>query len=842
LNTPILYRASFAFLWRHPWQLVLALLGICIGVAVVVAVDLANDSSRRAFLLSMRSVNGAATHQIVGGPTGLDERLYTTLRVQLGLRNIAPVIDGYIEYDGTVLRLLGVDLFAEQDFRGYTLTTNQRDDVASVTEVFRRVLTEPGALLLPRQTASALGLKVGDAFQIAAAGVAHDAKLVGLLDDATEAQNDFAIADIAVAQHWLALGHAVSRIDVMLPEDDAGRLEQAIRAALPPDAQLLDAGGRTRSVSEISNAFMTNLTAMSLLALLVGIFLIYNSISFAVLQRRGLFAVLRALGLTRGQTVRLIMVEAATLGIAGAILGVALGIWLGDGLLALVSRSINDLYFRVSVTEFHVSAWSLAKGSLAGFGATILAAAVPALEAASYRPQLAISRSVLEHRARRLLPLLAGSGIVAVTLSIVLLKVSGSSLVAGLAALFLLILGVAVGIPGCVRFLTRRLAPIGGRVGGAAARLAISGISASLSRTGVAIAALAVAVSATVGVTVMIDSFRGAVGAWIGKSLLSDIYVSAPYGSLEPDLVRELAGAPGVADISTRRWAWLETPQGRTRIIADDAAAGRPVGAVLLDADAEIAWAQFYSGEGVLVSEPFAYRNHVGSGDSLQLLTRSGPRSFPVAATYRSYDAMSGSIMMTGDVYRKYWNDDRIDALAIYLAPGADINKVMTELERRSRGKQAIIVRSNRALVDLSLQIFDRTFVITSVLRWLAVGVAVIGILGAMLAMQLERSRELAILRALGMTPLQLGGMVTLQTAVIGLLSGVAAIPLGLVMAWVLIDVINRRSFGWSMEMHVSPGVLLAALAMSVGTASIAGLYPAYRAARAQPALAMREE
>jgi len=242
------------------------------------------------------------------------------------------------------------------------------------------------------------------------------------------------------------------------------------------------------------------------------------------------------------------------------------------------------------------------------------------------------------------------------------------------------------------------------------------------------------------------------------------------------------------------------------------------------------------------VSEPFAYRHRLGSGDTLLLVTRSGSKPFQIAATYQSYDAGSGSVFMSRTTYLKHWNDKAIDALGIYLERGADIDTVMLDLQRASKGKQAILVRSNRDLRDLSLQIFDRTFVITNVLYWLAVGVAVIGILGAMLALQLERARELAVLRALGMTPGQLGGMVTLQTGLIGLLSGIAAIPLGLLMAWTLIDVINRRSFGWSMDMRISPDVLLAALALSVGAALVAGIYPAYRAARAQPALAMREE
>ena len=197
---------------------------------------------------------------------------------------------------------------------------------------------------------------------------------------------------------------------------------------------------------------------------------------------------------------------------------------------------------------------------------------------------------------------------------------------------------------------------------------------------------------------------------------------------------------------------------------------------------------------------------------------------------------------MSRSTYVAHWHDTQISSLGLYLTPGAQPEDVLEQLRQISAGRQALLIRSNREIRDISLDIFDRTFVITDVLYWLAVGVAFIGILGAMLAVQLESARELAILRAVGMTPGQLGGLVTMQTGFMGLLSGLAAIPLGLVMAWVLIDVINRRAFGWQMDVAVSPKILLSALALSIGTALLAGLYPAWRAASARPALAMREE
>jgi len=841
---PVLYRASLGYLLRHPWQLALALLGICIGVAGIVAVDLANESSRKAFTLSMDTVTGEATHQIIGGPNGVEENLYARLRLDAGIRSIAPVVEGYVEVNDTTIRVLGVDLFAERQMRSFTFDVESAPAGTdlSAEALFSRILADPGAVLMSQQTADALGLQAGDTFTVSDGGKIFQASLPGLLGSGnSSALNQLMVVDIAVAQTWLSHFGWLSRIDVRIPAGDSA-LQAKLKNLLPPGTQLLNAAGRTRSLTEMSAAFMTNLTAMSLLALLVGIFLIYNSVSFAVLQRRGLIGVLRALGVTRRQVFSLILTEGAALGLVGAAMGVMLGIWLGEHLLVLVSRSINDLYFRVNVTEVTVNSYSISKGLIAGLGATLVAAAVPATEAASYQPRLALTRSVLEHRTGKLLPVIAIAGSGIGMLAILLLYVSGSNLVAGLTAVFMLILGFALCVPLAVRTTTSILEPLAAKLGGTPARLAVSGIGANLSRTGVAIVALAVAVSATIGVSVMVNSFRGSVSAWLDRTLLSDIYLSAPHGGLDHDLIEDLVRAPGVEAYRSIRRVWLENQAGRTRIFAVQMAPGSNAGMEILDADPELVWRAFEEEGAVLVSEPYAYRNAVAAGDTIKLMTRFGEQDFPVAATWQSYDVNAGAVLMSRRTYDRFWNDPKIDSIGLYTSPGTNINDLMQQLTSISAGRQQIFMRSNREIRDLSLQIFDRTFIITDVLYWLATGVALIGILGAMLALQMERGRELAILRALGMTPVQLGGMVTMQSAAIGLLSGLAAVPLGLVMAWVLIEVINRRAFGWQMDILVSPQVLLAAVSFSVGAALLAGLYPAYRAAISQPALAMREE
>jgi len=844
---PVLCRASAGYLIRHPWQLGLAVVGICIGVAVMIAVDLATTSARKAFLLSMATLNGHATHQVIGGPGGLDERLYTELRMERGFRNIAPIVTGYVQVDGHSLQVLGIDIFAEREFRDFAAPADDAGKARSAggtdpTAVIRHFLAGDGGVWLSAPAAAELGLRNGSRFTVIGAGRAFTAAVIGIADAGGQgALPNLVIADISVAQQWLGMSGRLSRIDVRL-DDDSEQTVDTFRAALPAGNELLSAAGRTRTTLEMSDAFMTNLKAMSLLALLVGIFLIYNSVAFAVLQRRDLIGTLRALGVTRRQTFGLILGEAAVIGAGGAALGLIAGTWLAQQLLALVTRTLSDHYFVVDVTHVTFDSVSVTRGLLAGFGATLVAAFVPALEASGYRPRLALTRSALEQKARGAIPGLAVGGIALMLLGTLILYLSTTNLGAGLGALFMLILGFALCIPTGVRALSAILEPVARRLAGTAGRLAVGDVGRTLSRTGVAVVALAIAVSATIGVSIMVQSFRTSVGSWLRNTLQADIYVGVEAGALDPVLLRELVAIPGIDYHSTTRRAWAETTSGRIRLIALDMPAGRHTGTVIRGTDPATAWRLFDAGPAVLVSDSYAYRHGVQAGDTVSITARTGPAELPVAGVYQSYDANEGAILMSRRTYDGLFDDPGVTSLGLYLADGRDAEAVMAELRAVSAGRQALIMNSNARIRELSLGIFDRTFLITDVLYWLAVAVAIIGILGAMLGMQLERSREFGILRALGMTPFQTGGLVSLQSAFLGLLAGLAAMPLGLLMAWILVAVINRRAFGWQITFVVTSAELLTALLLAVGAALAGGLYPAWHAARMRPALAMREE
>ena len=838
---PVRSMASFGYLLRHPWQLALALLGIGIGVAVIVAVDLANASARKAFVLSMDAVTGEATHHVIGGPRGVDEQVYVSLRTRHGLRSIAPVVTGTVEVAAMPFDALGIDLFAEQALRPFTrqVSSSVAGDGGPNENLFRQFLTEAGAVTMSDTTAALLGIEVGDVFSLVAGGIEHPGRLIGIYEGEQAGLDNLIVTDIATAQSWFGYAGRLSRIDARVVTDaDLARLEGLV----PGNARVISAAGRTQATAAMSQAFMTNLTAMSLLALLVGLFLIFNSFSFSVLQRRNLIGTLRALGMTRRQLLVMILTEAIVLGVIASIAGLVAGLFLGEQLLALVSQSINDLYFRVSVTEVSIGSASIVKGLVAGVGAALLAAAVPAIEATSFAPRLAMLRSTLEHRTGQALPRIAIAGVLSMVLAVGLLYVSDRNLVAGLVAVFLLILGFSFCVPLVVRWAADTLAPVAQALAGTVARIALGGLAAGLSRAAVAVVALAVAVSATIGVSVMVDSFRGSVESWLEQSLQADVYTGVFRGTIDPALAVEIGNIAGVIAVSTSRRSTLEGEAGRTRLLAIDMAPGGYAGTELLDGPAEQVWARWENDDSVLVSEPYAYRNEVRAGDVITLRTRSGPREFLIAARYKSYDVNASAVLMSRANYDRYFEDDGIDTLGLYLADDANPEHVIARIRSISDGRQRLRVDSNARIRELSLEIFDRTFIITDVLYWLALGVALVGILGAMLALQLERGREFATLRALGMTRGQVGCLVTAQTGFMGLLSGFAAIPLGVMMAWVLIKVINRRAFGWQIDMVVAPGILASALFFAVLAAMLAGLYPAWRASRGLPAHAMREE
>jgi len=845
----LLQRSSRRYLTQHPWLMGLSILGVAIGVAVVVSIDLANTSASRAFELSAETVTGSATHQVVGTGETLDDDVYRQLR-ERGIRPSAPIVEGYGSLQGgdRTFQIIGIDPLADAPFRPY-LGTGAAADLDLGTFMTR------DAALMSAPTASDLGLSPGDTLQVNIEGTARSVVLHGLIEPENErtrrAVANLLVVDVSTAQRLFDQSGQLSRIDLIAPSDEEARAAylDRTRQALPQGAQLRRSDTRTETVAQMTKAFDLNLTALSLLALIVGAFLIYNTMTFSIVQRRGLLGRLRALGVTRGQIFRLVLGEAAVLGVVGSGLGLLLGIVLASGLVQLLAQTINDLYFVVEVSELSISTWTLAKGGLLGLGTTLLAALPPAREATNTPVSTVLQRSTQETTLRRQAPWWAGLGLAVAGGGSLLLLITEQSIWAGYGALFCLLVGAAFMTPLLVVMLAAGARPVLGRLTGVIGRMAARGVVTNLSRTGVAIAALTVAVAATVGVGIMIDSFRGTVSDWLEQSLQADVYVQPPSlvfrrstATIDSTVARRLRGVDGIDESYSVRRVTVQADVGRTDLVAVEPGSQTEDVYQFKSGNPDTAWPAVRSGPSVVVSEPYSYRYDVGVGDTLRLETDRGEQPFAVEGVYYDYGSDLGVVLMSRSTYERFYDERGVSGLAFTAADTTSVDALIADMRTEVAGLQDVLIRSNRALRETSLRVFDRTFTITTVLRLLAIAVAFIGVLTALMALALERRREMGVLRATGMTPPQVGGYLTLQSSLMGAIAGVLSLPLGYLLAYVLVFVINKRSFGWTLQLTVPMDVLVQSLVLAVGAAFLAGLYPTWRMAQSSPAVVLNNE
>lgn len=861
MPTPVILRLAARHISRRFLQSVLFIVGVALGVAMVIAIDIANGSAKRAFALSAESISGRATHQVYGGPGGLSTDVYRQIRLDLGIRTSAPVITDYVravDLGDQPLRLLGVDPFAEPPFRDYlgAVNVDSDDTSAQAFAALNAFIARPGSILISQTLADRFGVRQGDTITLRAGAQLVDVTVIGVLqpDDqvSEQALDDLLLADIATAQEILGKPGVITRVDLILPTEQASAVMEQIQTVLPEGATVAPVDEENDTLAQMTAAFELNLQALSLLALVVGVFLIYNTVTFSVVQRRPVIGILRSLGTTRRQVFWLILSEALVLGLVGTVLGLGLGIIFGRGAVGLVTRTISDLYFTVNVQRISVEPLTLVKGASIGLAASIGAAVIPAWSATRTPPAGVMRRSDQEQNTRRLVPFITAVAVLMLIAGYILLQLPTQSIVVSFVALFAIVVGGAFFTPLALIGGMRLSTPITDRLFGVIGRMAPRAVVRSLSRTSVAVAALTVAVSVIVGVSVMIASFRLTVANWLETTLGSDIYVSPPLltanlptVSVDPgtaDIMRDVDGVERVTItrvVSVTAPDYPDLPPVNLQAITDDIALDRSF--VWNDAPDGDYWAAMQAGA-VIVTEPFAYRRDITREDNtITLMTDEGERTFDVVGVFYDYSTDQGKVYMADDVYRSLYDDSYITSAAAYLTLGADLDAVMNRIREALAGYD-LQVQANRELRSGVFEVFDNAFAITVALRLLATVVAFIGILSALLALQLENTRQYGVMRANGMSPRQLWDFTLIQTGLMGIVAGLLALPIGLALALVLLYVINVRSFGWTMDFYFIPREFIEAFAVAVVAALVAGIYPAFRLTRLVTARALRVE
>lgn len=842
MNQPaIFYRLIVRPLLRDPLRTALTAFAVSLGVAVVVAIDLASQSSVGEFRTSMEMLTGDVDLEITS-TGGIDERVLADLvRLPYPLL-FSPRVEGFGSVEGTSesVPIFGLDLIGDE-----TLPRSApQEGESSLT------LGGNSAFVGER-----VGLDRGDTLRLRIDDSIEEFEVGGKLEGEgfqAAAGANAVILDIAAAQRALGQAGRLTRIQVQTPDDDVERWRQVVAEALPAGVSIAAAGSGADENRKMLAAFGWNLRVLSGLSLIVGALLVYNTIAVSVVRRRGEIGVLRALGASQNQVRAAFLAEAAFFGVLGTVIGLGLGRVLAEGAVAAMTLTVQTLYVSGEASEIHINGWRLAVAAAAGLGVALLAAWQPAGEAARVAPFEAMARGRNEYDSRtnaaRNLPWALGLALVSLACSFAP-AVDGLP-VGGYVAAFALLGASALAVPSVVGAGARWSGRLAQKFVGVEGLLGTRSIGGSLSRTSILVAALSTAVAMMVSIAIMVGSFRDTVALWMERQFQADLYMRAAgrNGSQRfavfDAAVADVTGAlTGVAAVERFRGYPIQYG-GRPATLGLTDAAAHPerAGVRFLDGgDRDTVFAALIERDAAAVSEPFARKHDVWAGDSVVLDLRGEKVALDVVGVFYEYANESGTIIADRDRLLRYLPDQALSSLAIYLDPQADADGVREQIVAATADRELLVV-PNRALQEAAMAIFDRTFSITYALEAVAIFVAVLGMAGALLALVIDRKREFSVLRFLGASSLQIRKLILVESGLLGLLSVVVGAVVGALLSLILIFVINVQSFGWTIQFHWPIALLVSALGLVYASSVLAGLYPARIAARLNPIEAVHEE
>lgn len=844
----------FRHLRRHPLLALLNILSVAVGVAVYLATQIANHSANRAFAATVEIVAGKAELEVTAPAGKLPETAFPPVAGSAGISAATPVVLGLVtlpDFPGEYLQIIGIDVFTNESFR----TFDPRDFERGGFDI-QQWLGVPGSLAVSQEFVRQHNLKAGDKIRARVNLVDHELQVGFILRSDKTVEPHFAAIDIGWAQELFGRRGELSSIQVRLANPRAREAAAAeLRKVLPPDARVAAPARRTEEVDKMLGAFQLNLTAMSLVSLFVGMFLIYNTVSASVVRRHREIGILRSLGVTRNEVRALFLGEAIALGLVGSFLGLAGGLVLARFLVGAVAGTLSSLYVLVSVSQVALEPLTFIVAWAVGMIVVVVSAWSPAHAAATMAPVRALHRGLQLEKSARPSPAWGISGLVSLLLAgalSLLALITGPPWLGFGAALFVL-LGFSSLVPRLTIHFSggvgKVLHGLRGRRRKAAleAELAAANLSRALLRNSTTIACLAIAVAMTVGVSVMVFSFRQTVVAWINDTLVADLFIGpasneivGPSSFMPPAAIQFFEQDPAVEAVDTFRG--IELPMGEATIALAVVRGGQRRHFQFLPGSEPGDMRRFQEEGCVLVSESFARRHRLRAGETIELPTPEGAQKFPIAGVFFDYTRDQGIVYMSQRTFIRFWHDDRVNSVAVYLRKNASGAAVSDAFRARFSRDAQFAIYSNQSLRTLILDIFDQTFAVTYVLLTIAVFVAVTGIFLSLTTLITERTRELAVFRAIGGSAAQVRKLLLWETGLIGVLASAIGLASGICLALVLTGVINRAFFGWTIRLAFPWASLALTPLWIIAAALVAALFPAWRAGHLVLTEGLRDE
>lgn len=829
------WRVAFALLTkstlRHWWQakgsylLIIAI--VALGVGSLNGIRQASRAATANFGLFNEAISGRSDF-LIEAPAGPIRETQLPGLAPLGRHpdwHLLPVIEGpftQVTSEGEpqrLLRLIGLDLvavanlptFIDREFAFGQAESRWNDWVGAAPRVW-----------ISSSLAADSGLKVGDPLRGAVGGRMHELEVAGMLGDADNpVPEDLLIADLPAAQGILTRVGEIDRIEAVV-NDRAARqspermaeIENRVAALLPEGLVFRAAAERIAERADMTAAFRLNLTILSLIAILVGAYLILQALDTAVVRRRAELATLKSLGVGQRALFLTLMLESLLIGTLGSILGLGVGVLLASGAVHLLADTVNALYFATSVEAIRMNGADIATGLAVGIGFSLFAGLLPARDAMFTPPAQILSRGdwspgfVWLRRPWTGLALV-GAGLLCLLVPPLPLAGGARLPLGGFLAAGCAIIGAALLSGQTLVWIARACQRV---AVGAATKLALSRLADGSSRHRLAVAGLVVAVAMVTGMVQMVGSFRVSIERWFDVRFQAELYVSertaggaSAVNGIAPEVLQAVTTDPAVAFADTLYISPVGAPSGRTYLGGVDLAAwsGRVAqiwikdpGALAPAADAQPAF----------ISETFARRFDLMEGGKITLATPTGSREVTPIGIYADYGNEFGSAVIAAEVWKRWIQADRAINTSLYLQPGTDANAVRDALRLRFPGLE---IRNAQELRTLALGIFEQTFRVTSALNGIGLTVAIVGLALGLFSLFAESAGTWATLRRIGFPARSFAFTAGVEGAGIALAAWLSGTFVGLCLGWLLIYVINVQSFGWTLVWHVPVGAFL---------------------------------
>ena len=838
---------------RDPFRTFITILGVAVGVAVFLSIQLANQQTMMSFTESVDLVLGRADAVVRAEGMEFDEKHFEKLHALRKEIKAYPVIEGYgIEStSGEVVEIIGTDLLQDSGIRDFSLKTIEKD-----LKGLLPLIMDPTGVILPEKFIPDVQFEAGSVLKFLIKGKEKKLNVNAVLENkgiGKALNGNFALMDIAAAQNIFEKFGRLDRIDIQfLKPVKFDVMQKKIADLLPGHLQVERPQRKSQQVEKMLQAFQYNLTALSFVALLVALYLIYNMIALSVVRRRVEIGTLRALGATTTLIALIFFLEAGIIGAIGSIFGIGLGYYFAQFSLDAISLTVNNLYAPSYVTEINFQWQEMGPYFLLGVGLSFISAFIPAWDAAKTPPTSVMRRGSYDlklFRGSRQLNFSAGAVILFAGFCTQLPPIHQFPYF-GFLSVFFIILGLSMLSPAALLWTRNKSHNFFKKRMGGEGLLACKNLSQNIGRNALAVSSLAIAFMMVISMSIMVHSFRQTVIVWIDQTLKADLFVRVAGGrdidyqhTLPSTPVEKLKSISSIAAIDQFRAIDISYNNLPVVLATGDFSVLSKFGNLIIKSGlptTELSQ-NMVGNNRVIVSEAFSLKHGVNVGDTINLQTRNGSTKFEVVSVYFDYSRERGYVILDRTTFLKYYKENQINSFVIYLNDKSKLNQVRKDV-LKALNEYRLVIRSNTELKKQVLEVFDKTFAITYSLEIIAILVAVLGLFNTLVSLILERKREIGILRFIGAFTHQIKRMILIEAGILGLIGSMMGLMAGVVVSYILIFVINKQSFGWTIQVHFPYIFIFLLVAFSWGVSILAGLYPARLAQELNPKEAVRVE